>query len=95
MSQHSSRGRAWGKLRLLCIERDGWTCQHCGQALAGDNATADHVISKAQWAREQRPGNPDNLDNLIALCRSCNSSKQDNPNPGRITWHNPAWFPTG
>lgn len=94
MSDDSSRGSAWQALRLACLNRDGWTCQHCHKHLEGDDATADHIVSKAQWRREGRPGTPDTLDNLIALCRSCNSSKGDRDPTGiRINYYNPRWLP--
>lgn len=93
MSEHSSRGSAWRAVRLAVLNRDNWTCQHCGKpGLEGDDATADHIIPKAVWFREGRTGNPDTPDNCIASCRSCNSSRQDDEYGPRINYYNPRWF---
>lgn len=91
MSQHSSRGSAWNKTRKRILDRDGWICTACGKDLVGDDATVDHIVAKAVWIREGRPGNPDSDDNLVSLCRSCNSRKQDGSLP-RINWTNPRWI---
>lgn len=93
MSEQSSRGSAWAALRLRVLNRDGWICSYCRKPLEGDDATADHIISKERWRREQRPGSPDTDDNLVAACRSCNSSKQDSDTLPRINYYNPRWFP--
>lgn len=83
MSQYSSRGAAWNKLRLACLERDGWTCQECGKDLEGADATADHIIPKAA-------GGEDRLDNLRALCRLCNGKRQDRELV-RLAWASRRW----
>lgn len=94
MSEQSSRGAAWETLRLQCLDRDGWTCTYCHKKLEGDDATADHIVSKERWRREDRPGTPDTLDNLVAACRSCNSSKGGRDSLPRINYYNPRWFPS-
>lgn len=53
--------RAWRKLRLETLMRDGYTCVWCG----GVATQADHVIAHAM-------GGPDALHNLVASCDSCN-----------------------
>jgi 5-methylcytosine-specific restriction endonuclease McrA len=53
--------RPWYRLRLLVLERDGWTCQRCG-APATD---CGHLIPAAH-------GGPDTPDNLQAECARCN-----------------------
>lgn len=93
MSEQSSRGTAWNVVRLFVLDRDGWKCQYCHKHLEGDDATADHIVSKDRWRREQREGSPDVPENLVAACRSCNSSKQDSDTLPRINYYNPRWFP--
>ena len=53
--------RAWRRLRLCVLERDGWRCRRCGRAGALE---AHHVV---------RGGGPDPLDpeGIITLCRTC------------------------
>ena len=92
MSEHSSRGTVWQKTRRRILDRDGWTCRFCGKHLEGDDATVDHIIAKAVWVREGRPGDPDADSNLLAACRSCNSSKQDSDSGPRINYYNPRWI---
>lgn len=84
MSKHSSSGAEWDKLRLACLDRDGWVCQDCGKDLAGDDATADHIIPKSM-------GGHDALDNLRALCRRCNGIRQDRLLV-RTSGFNPRWL---
>lgn len=80
MSQHSARGPKWEATRLAVLERDSYTCQHCGEH--GD--TVDHVIPKVM-------GGLDTMDNLIALCRPCNSKKGAQLQQ-RIAGVNPRWL---
>lgn len=93
MSEQSSRGTAWNAVRLFVLDRDGWVCQYCRKELAGDDATADHIVSKDRWKREGREGDVDDPTNLVAACRSCNSSKQDSDTLPRRNYYNPRWFP--
>lgn len=93
MSEISSRSAEYKRNRKLALDRDGWICTYCRcELIEGRNATADHVVSKATWIREGRPGSPDALDNLVASCTSCNSSKGDRDTMPRITYYNPRWF---
>ena len=84
MSKDSSRGPAWEKLRLKVLERDAYICSFCGKALVGSDATADHVLAKAN-------GGEDRLDNLVAACRKCNGTKQDRLLI-RMPWYNTKWL---
>lgn len=93
MSEQSSRGASWEANRLFTLNRDGWICQYCHKALEGDDATADHIVSKERWKREGRPGDVNDPSNLVAACRSCNSSKGDRDQGPRINYYNPRWFP--
>jgi 5-methylcytosine-specific restriction endonuclease McrA len=60
---------AWRRMRLLILDRDGWTCRVCGVNLRtpGIGATVDHVISLAE-----RPDLRLDPFNLRAACRRCN-----------------------
>ncbi|MGF6821174.1 5-methylcytosine-specific restriction endonuclease McrA [Microbacterium sp. ZKA21] len=90
MSNHSSRGAAWQRLRREVLERDNWTCQYCGNDLHEDDprpehdATADHINPKAAGGRDER-------SNLLAACRRCNGIKSDKTMI-RVDWLNPDWL---
>lgn len=84
MSEQSSRGSGWDKVRLKVLDRDAWTCFYCGKHLEGNDATADHIIAKAS-------GGTDTLDNLVAACRRCNGIKQDRTLV-RLPWINTRWL---
>jgi 5-methylcytosine-specific restriction endonuclease McrA len=84
MSQQSSRGAAWDKLRLKCLDRDGWVCAYCGKHLEGKDATADHIIAKEN-------GGKDELTNLVSACRKCNGEKSDRIMV-RMNWFNKKWL---
>ena len=85
MSEQSSRGAAWQKVRLAVLDRDGWICTACGKPLDGPDATVDHVIPK-------NLGGTDDEDNLVAMCRTCNGRKSDRIEPIRQNWFNPRWL---
>lgn len=53
------------KLRLMILERDNYTCQHCGSR---DHPCIDHILPVVR-------GGSDDPSNLQVLCRSCNSRK--------------------
>jgi 5-methylcytosine-specific restriction endonuclease McrA len=59
------------------LERDGWTCQYCGQY--GD--TIDHIIPKSR-------GGPSTWGNMCCACHDCNASK-DNMTPDEADMHWP------
>lgn len=84
MSQQSSKGASWDRLRLKVLNRDNWVCSYCGKHLEGADATADHIIAKNN-------GGEDRLDNLVAACRKCNGTKQDRVLV-RMPWYNKDWL---
>ncbi|WP_353962908.1 HNH endonuclease [Streptomyces sp. NBC_01571] len=84
MSNLSSKGTAWEKVRAQALKRDGYICQLQFGGCVGEADTVDHVLAKAN-------GGTDTLDNLVAACRPCNSKKQDKMLV-RTTWLNPRWF---
>lgn len=81
MSQHSSKGASWEKLREAVLKRDGYLCQICHQAQA---TTADHIIPKAK-------GGEDSMENLQAACRPCNGKKRDTLLT-RTNYRSSRWF---
>ncbi len=54
--------------RIKIFERDGGRCAYCGDELAFDGFTIDHVIPVAH-------GGDNSLGNLRLACRACNCSK--------------------
>lgn len=59
------RTAAW-RLRKQILERDGYTCQYCGDATyERDWLVLEHVI----------PNGPSTAENLVAACRPCNKRK--------------------
>jgi 5-methylcytosine-specific restriction endonuclease McrA len=50
-------------LRIACLMRDGYQCQHCGTR-TGKRLEAHHIIHREH-------GGKDTLTNLITLCSSC------------------------
>ena len=72
--------RRWRELRVSILERDAYTCQHCG--LAGLEVDRIRPICKggAIWEKA----------NLQAMCKGCHSRKtrreQRPPTPGRDAW---------
>lgn len=64
------RGRAWRQQRQRIIQRDAYTCQHCGRQLHGTRDThVDHITPLAQ-----QPG-PRTDAQLQTLCATCNQAK--------------------
>lgn len=60
----------WPKVRLACLERDGYRCTIQGRRCIGRASHADHVIP---WSEG---GAPYDLDNLRAACAPCNLGRQ-------------------
>ena len=56
--------RAWRKLRLVILERDGYRCR-CGKPATD----VDHILPVIQ-------GGTDHPDNLRAGCAHCNRSRR-------------------
>jgi 5-methylcytosine-specific restriction endonuclease McrA len=54
----------WRKIRARILQRDGYTCQHCG----GQGNSVDHIVPRLA-------GGADDDWNLQTLCGKCNSAK--------------------
>ena len=57
----------WRKIRKRILDRDGHTCQMCGQ----EATHVDHIIPRRLMAGEA----VDNDSNLQSLCKTCNLRK--------------------
>lgn len=55
------------RLRKMILERDSYTCQHCGSTT---DLAVDHIVPEV-WGGKTIP------ENLQTLCRSCNCKKAD------------------
>lgn len=64
-------GRPWRRLREQVLQRDYYTCQHCGRVCLPENLCADHIINQAR-------GGTDELNNLQTLCNECHAIKTAN-----------------
>ena len=62
-NSYKFRGKDWGRLRRLILERDNHTCQSCGKYKA-PRLSVHHII---EWREEE----DNSLTNLITLCNSC------------------------
>ena len=58
--------RAWERIRLVALDRDGWRCQVCGRA---GRLEVDHRIPL------HKGGEALDLDNLQTLCAGCHVAK--------------------
>jgi 5-methylcytosine-specific restriction endonuclease McrA len=54
----------WRKIRQRILQRDGYTCQHCG----GEANSVDHIVPRTM-------NGTDDEFNLQSLCTPCNSAK--------------------
>lgn len=62
------------KTRMRILDRDNYTCQHCGATVAdGVRLHIDHITPVAK-------GGTNDENNLQVLCSKCNLAKKDNPN---------------
>jgi hypothetical protein len=61
-SQYQDPTRLDENLRMACLMRDGYQCQHCGQSAR--KLEAHHLIFRAD-------GGKDTLTNLLTLCERC------------------------
>lgn len=59
----------WYAIRFKVFERDGFTCQYCGQAAPNVRLEVDHRLSLVE-------GGTNGLDNLVTACWSCNRGKE-------------------
>jgi 5-methylcytosine-specific restriction endonuclease McrA len=68
--------RAWRRVRLLVLHRDGFTCRRCGWSdgtLTGRGLVADHVIPVEELLALGR--DPLDPDECQALCLACSGAK--------------------
>jgi len=61
-AQYQDPTRLDENLRLACLMRDGYTCQHCGKR--GVRLEAHHLVFREH-------GGKDTLTNLLTLCEKC------------------------
>jgi RRXRR protein/HNH endonuclease len=61
-SRYEDSTRLDENLRIACLTRDGYTCQHCGKQKV--RLEAHHLIFRTQ-------GGKDTLSNLLTLCEAC------------------------
>ena len=75
------RSRRWAELRAEILERDEYTCQHCGEW----GNEVDHIVPR--WRNKDLFWVESNLQ---LLCRDCHidKSRRENPEmtPGRLEW---------
>jgi len=62
-------GLSWKVQRLLCWERDNYTCQHCDKKQEGWKPDCHHAVP-------YRISLSHALDNLLSLCRSCHKKAE-------------------
>jgi 5-methylcytosine-specific restriction endonuclease McrA len=61
-SQYQDPTRLDENLRIACLMRDGYTCQHCGKRNV--RLEAHHIVFREH-------GGKDTLENLLTLCHQC------------------------
>ena len=68
--RHQAAG-AWIRTstRIAIYARDGYRCGCCGELVATEDLTLDHVIPRSA-------GGSNAAGNLYCCCRSCNCSRQ-------------------
>lgn len=71
-SQYQDSTRLDENLRIACLMRDGYTCQHCGKRNC--RLEAHHIVYRGH-------GGKDTLANLLTLCESCHGKVHQ----GKIT----------
>ena len=73
--------KAWSKVRMQALLRDGGRCQACGKTVQdGVKMTVDHIKP-----REQYPWLAYEVDNLQVLCADCNRGKGQQAYSFRVT----------
>ena len=73
-SRYQDPTRVDENLRIACLMRDGYTCQHCGKRNC--RLEAHHLVYRER-------GGKDTLANLLTLCESCHARVH----AGTITLH--------
>lgn len=64
--------------KLNVIYRDDMTCQYCGDKLAINMLTVDHVIPVSRWKHVpgfKKPKHVHGWENQVAACEPCNRKK--------------------
>lgn len=61
---------------ISVFERDGWTCQLCGEAIDPGLGWPDRMCATLDHVKPVARGGQDTLDNVQAAHYSCNSSKR-------------------
>jgi 5-methylcytosine-specific restriction endonuclease McrA len=56
--------------RRALFNRDGWTCQYCGDAVLPRTAEVEHVLPASRGGRTT-------WKNCVTACRKCNKRKRD------------------
>jgi 5-methylcytosine-specific restriction endonuclease McrA len=71
-SQYQDPARLDENLRIACLMRDGYTCQHCSKR--SGRLEAHHIVERSHGGKET-------LDNLLTLCDQCHH----NLHQGKVT----------
>ena len=66
----------WAETRVKVLERDGYLCTHCSEAVAVETAHIDHIQSGKRGTNQ--------LANLRTLCRRCHVLRADRRHRGMI-----------
>ena len=72
MGRSEEAERAALTLRERVIRRDGYRCVYCGEPMAAERLTLDHVQPRMR-------GGDQSEGNLVAACRACNTEKGGAP----------------
>jgi len=82
MPRHRPPRKVWEVLRLIVLERDGWTCVRCGVPVHDGephdamSANVDHIKSGKRATNA--------WSNLRSLCRRCHCLRACNRHRGMI-----------
>ena len=60
---------AWGRLRLMVLDRDGWACQIRDKGCTHGATAVDHITPPLDGGSFWEPAN------LRASCKRCNSAR--------------------
>ena len=78
MSRNSVRGRRWGMVRLLMMQRANWRCEKCH---GSGRLEVHHKVPIREGGARFDPMN------LRVLCRRCHFEEHDTDTPpGRKGW---------
>lgn len=69
------RSPEWGKLKLVVLRRDKYTCQNCGQLCLGKKKNGHSPVVDHIEAVKKRPDLAMMASNLQVLCRACDNAK--------------------